>query len=264
MLAEGACSDRVDRRRLRSNPNHPMNKTDSSLRSFSNRWPLAIAELFQRPQPSRQRAAAIAEILHACLPLAPATACRLDERGEIVLALYPDAGPPFADGSDSRRARLSSLTLPPDGILKLSLGTEFGGLAGIIVTINAGAVTRGFLMVALPPATTASLRDALAGLLQWAAHNVALQLQLGEARPHTPAGADWNIVGEKLAELIHELNNSLNSMMLQASVLQLKLDGPLREEAGQIRRDGAQAVAATRALQDIREKLRHLPLASDP
>jgi hypothetical protein len=66
-----------------------------------------------------------------------------------------------------------------------------------------------------------------------------------------------------MAGLTHTLNNSLNTMLLQASTLQLRADKSLREDIGVIRREGAQAAAWLRPLQQVRESRRQVRAQSD-
>src|SRR5438128_11252063 len=56
--------------------------------------------------------------------------------------------------------------------------------------------------------------------------------------------------------LVHDINNSLNSMMLQASIVEMKLDGALRDEVAQIRRLGNDVARRLALVQMVRDGAR--------
>ncbi|HTU91225.1 MAG TPA: hypothetical protein VMF69_14190 [Gemmataceae bacterium] len=64
------------------------------------------------------------------------------------------------------------------------------------------------------------------------------------------------LIGQAFLGLAHELNNSLNSMMLQTSVVQLRVDEQARQELAAIRQHGAQAAGMLRALQHVAQEQR--------
>ncbi|HZV04004.1 MAG TPA: hypothetical protein VE999_02845 [Gemmataceae bacterium] len=68
--------------------------------------------------------------------------------------------------------------------------------------------------------------------------------------------ARFALVGQAFIGLAHELNNALNSMMLQASVVQLRVDEQARHELEAIRQHGAQAAYLLRSLQHIVQERR--------
>lgn len=61
--------------------------------------------------------------------------------------------------------------------------------------------------------------------------------------------ARFALIGQAFIGLTHELNNALNSMMLQTSVVQMRVDEQARHELAAIRQSGAQAAGLVRTLQ---------------
>jgi phosphoglycerate-specific signal transduction histidine kinase len=80
---------------------------------------------------------------------------------------------------------------------------------------------------------------------------VALRWALESARSERRELARFALVGQAFAGLAHELNNALNSMMLQTSVVQLRVDQETRQDLAAIRQHGAQAAGLVRSLQHI-------------
>lgn len=68
--------------------------------------------------------------------------------------------------------------------------------------------------------------------------------------------ARFALIGQALLGLAHELNNALNSMMLQTSVLQLRVDEQARQDLASIRQHGAEAAGMVRTLQHIVQERR--------
>lgn len=64
------------------------------------------------------------------------------------------------------------------------------------------------------------------------------------------------LIGQAFIGLTHELNNMLNSMMLQSSVVQLRVDEQARRELAAIRQHGAQAAGLVRSLQHVVQERR--------
>lgn len=57
------------------------------------------------------------------------------------------------------------------------------------------------------------------------------------------------LIGQAFIGLTHELNNALNSMMLQTSVVQMRVDEQIGQELAAIRQHGTQAAGLVRTLQ---------------
>jgi phosphoglycerate-specific signal transduction histidine kinase len=68
--------------------------------------------------------------------------------------------------------------------------------------------------------------------------------------------ARFALIGQAFIGLAHELNNALNSMMLQTSVVQMRVDEQGRQELAAIRQQGAQAAGLLRTLQHVVQERR--------
>jgi phosphoglycerate-specific signal transduction histidine kinase len=68
--------------------------------------------------------------------------------------------------------------------------------------------------------------------------------------------ARFALIGQAFLGLAHELNNALNSMMLQTSVVQLRVDEQARQDLASIRQHGAQAAGMVRTLQHVVQERR--------
>jgi phosphoglycerate-specific signal transduction histidine kinase len=78
-----------------------------------------------------------------------------------------------------------------------------------------------------------------------------------EALQHEQAElARFALIGQAFIGLAHELNNALNSMMLQTSVVQMRVDEQGRQELAAIRQHGAQAAGLVRTLQHVVQERR--------
>src|SRR5579875_2229034 len=64
------------------------------------------------------------------------------------------------------------------------------------------------------------------------------------------------LIGQAFIGLAHELNNALNSIMLQTSVMQMRVDEQGRQELAAIRQQGAQAAGLLRMLQQVVQERR--------
>jgi len=75
--------------------------------------------------------------------------------------------------------------------------------------------------------------------------------------------ARFALIGQAFIGLTHELNNALNSMMLQTSVVQMRVDEQGRQELAAIRQHGAQAAGLVRTLQHAVQERREKSYAVD-
>jgi hypothetical protein len=78
----------------------------------------------------------------------------------------------------------------------------------------------------------------------------------------TPTPESWRAtlaaLDAEMTEQLHGLGNSLNQILLQAAVLQLKSPEPLKAELASLRGQGTTITAQLRALQATRDRLRRL------
>jgi signal transduction histidine kinase len=121
----------------------------------------------------------------------------------------------------------------------------------------------GFLLLAQPRGTPADWIAVSGALLLGTARTLALLLQLEretrrrqELQQQWDEAADLLLLGEAASGLTHEINNCLNSILLQASVVQMRASPELREELSTIRHHGRQAAALLHPLQQARQRQR--------
>jgi hypothetical protein len=126
-----------------------------------------------------------------------------------------------------------------------SAGQPRKGGALVRAEIETAGRVRGQLSV-----TVAAEPEACQPLLALAARLVALQLPEESADRHH--ALELLTVGEAAGSLIHAINNHLNIMVLQAACAQMQAGPAIREQAEQIRREGARAAERMRSLQTIR------------
>jgi hypothetical protein len=110
------------------------------------------------------------------------------------------------------------------------------------------------LVLGLPPDYPARRLAVLEGLLTLAAASLGQALQLESARREHEEASDLVTAGEAAIGMVHAIVNHLNSMMLQAMALQIRLPEPLKNDLEGIRREGRQAAARLQQLQHIREQ----------
>ncbi len=208
-------------------------------------WPAALAECFRHEQDDGARARSLAGLLRGSAGPARWAACRIGA-GVAVL-------PATAADEASRLLRAHADGRQHDGA---AFAAAFSSELGV----------DGALAVALPAGTSPELAGAVESLLALAAPLVGLHLQAeARRREERDALADAVVVGDAALGLSHELNNHLNTMMLQASVVQMQVDESLGEELAVIRREGSAIAARLRLLQEFRERSRReaSPVALD-
>jgi len=66
---------------------------------------------------------------------------------------------------------------------------------------------------------------------------------------------DLVATGQKILDLVHDLANHLNHIVLQASCLLLKADEKMKNNNEGIRKEGIQATALVRPLQQIGKEI---------
>jgi hypothetical protein len=221
-------------------------------------WPAALEQLLRKP--AAGRAAGVAGLLRKLAPLAPLAACCLDGADGPALAVARNGGKP-RQMADRLRQRLSGIDWRQPIVHRVPLGKGFADLQGLAAAVAARSSNLGFLLVGVPPETPASLLTGLELLLAWAAHVLALHLLLDASEQRGQALLEERrqveelaTAGDAMTGLVHRLNNTLNSMVLQAAVVQLKAPEPLHEAIAPIRREGAQAAALLRPFQHLRDR----------
>jgi hypothetical protein len=126
-----------------------------------------------------------------------------------------------------------------------------------------GVKPRGRLAVALGFGAGPEERASASAALALAAHSLGLRLQVEALAEERAECADLVTVGEAMTGLVHLVNNVLNTIVLQAATLQLRLDPALRHEVGVIRREGAQLAHRLAPLQQVRAVPRRPDVRAD-
>lgn len=237
--------------------NHPtialypnMNASSSELVGILNRCQADIAAILRQDIAVLQKAAHLAELLHELLPHAALTACLLRGEGADCLAFQPESK---VSGSESKRllpSQLSSLDPVARGVQNLRL-EGLPNLPFLAAAIHERERPRGFLVLGLPGEASIEDRARAEVVLTLAAPAVALHWMLETLQRERAELERFALIGQAFAGLGHDLNNALNSMMLQTSVVQLRVDPQIRQELAAIRQHGAQAAALVRSLQHV-------------
>jgi hypothetical protein len=99
---------------------------------------------------------------------------------------------------------------------------------------------------------------------------LALAARLAEQRLALADLAEWHrqaanllTMGEAAGGLVHAINNHLNSMLMQAMLVQMRPQDDARERAVAIRKEGQLAAASTRAAQTIQPWMSGEPAQAD-
>ena len=223
-------------------------------------WTRSIDRLLGDARSNRERAQGVAESLHAQFPAAGAAMCRLDVEDP------PAVGAWAADAASVPSwLRRFSNWLPESGDAGTTTIDDGGrGWKEVGVPIAGGrGRTWGSALLAFGEANSAGDSAAAEPVLGALMHVLALNLAEDEAVRRTELLqeerrllADAVTAGDAVISLVHGLNNSLNAMMLQAAVVQLKVQEPIRTEIGQIRKEVAATAARMRPLMQFRDARR--------
>jgi signal transduction histidine kinase len=218
------------------------------------RWQAGLGEVFSAAETLAATAQGAASLLQSLVPEAALAACRLEgPQGPVVrLARAGDDFPAFLAflGRLNANVEESEESPVPHLTLRHAAASFRGKLLGMLVLGFSGSL----------PKKTA---DARSSILALAAGELALHLvwdkrekEVRALRQEQEEAADLVLAGQAVAGLAHDFANHLNTMVLQASCLQLKADEALREELALIRREGARAAGLLRPLQKISEERR--------
>jgi len=196
--------------------------------------PALLARTLNEGAGLAERARAIARLLREWVPGAQAVVCRLG-RGESFAQIVEGAA-----GGEAQRLAVDALDNQRPSVDTTCL-LAVGDLRGVSVALQHGLFDWGGLSVVMPARTFEQVGKAILGLMNVTAALVTLQLELGQTKLDA-AAAD-----KMTTELVHDLSNSLNTMVLQAALVQVKADESLRQELAVIREVGAQAASRLRA-----------------
>jgi hypothetical protein len=232
-----------------------MNGSPSDLAGLLGRCQTDIAALLRQVSTPAERAARLAELLLELFPRAGLTACLLHGDEPSCLVLRPKESPISAEKKNILRSQLSSISPLAPSVQALSSAARLG-LRLLAAAIHEEERPRGFLVIGLPADAAAKEVARAEGLLTVAAPTVALRWTLEAARAEQAELARFALVGQAFIGLAHDLNNALNSMMLQTSVVQLRVDESARHDLVAVRQHGAEAAGLVRALQHVVQERR--------
>lgn len=226
--------------------------SSSDLVALLVRCRTGIATILQQSHTRQERAEALAKLLHELLPQSVLAACTLSGLGETSLTVHPAADP---EQKILLRSRLSTLNPLIDEVQRLPAET-LPNARLIASAIHADDRPRGFLAIGLRMKAAKEDVVRAEAVLTAAASTLALGWSLETLQREQEELARFALVGQAFIGLTHELNNALNSMMLQTSVVQLRVDQQARQDLAAIRQHGAQAAGLVRSLQHIVQERR--------
>lgn len=222
-----------------------------------------IAAISQQATTPAEEAERFAALLGQLAPQAVWTACLLRSEDAVSCAFWPPACPSQCEYERLIRSQLSFSHSLAKSVAVLP-SEALPSFCVRIAAIHFKEQPLGFLVLALANNASAEETARVDALLQTAANLAALQGRVQALQRDRAELERFALLGQAFAGLSHELNNALNSMMLQTSVVQLRVDPSVRQEIAAIRQHGAQAAALLRSLQHLvqarREQFYPVPL----
>jgi signal transduction histidine kinase len=207
-----------------------------------------IGVIFRRSTDRAQWAEGLAEWLGDCAPSAAWTACLLNGEGTARWAVRPGEKVDSSERKHILQSQLSSLYPLARGVETLPL-EAMPGYRVLVSAIHYEERPRGFLIIALPRATPQVDVAHAEAILTAVAPTVAQCWTMETLQFERAEWERFTLLGRAFTGLAHELNNILNSMMLQTSMVQLRVDPQRRQELAAIRQQGAQAAELLRSCQ---------------
>jgi two-component system NtrC family sensor kinase len=243
------------------------------LAAAAGRTQSALENVLRETAAPAERAGLLASLLE---PFAPTglSACFLTGDGTSSVAWQASSPLPlFLDGKEGRKLpadlaerlteEFAGIDPLGDGVQHLPELERHLSLHSQAAAVAHGGRAWGFLLVAQAEELPADWVAVTEALLLGMARTLALQLQLEdeirqrrEAQERLAENAELALLGESAAGLAHELNNCLNSILLQTSIVQMRASHELRKELEVIRQHGRQAAALLRPLHQIRQERR--------
>jgi signal transduction histidine kinase len=234
---------------------HKMTLSSSELAGVIGRCQAGVTSALRQVVGREDRAARLADLLLELIPDAAWTACVLSGEEPGTLAIRPENGSISPERKERLREQLASLDPLLSEIQELPSAPE-ESVRTRAVAIHEDDRPRGFLAIGLsgaaPPGTVARAEV----LLAVCAPAVAVRWEWESVRGEQAELAKFALLGQAFVGLAHELNNALNSMMLQTSVVQLRVDAQARNDLAAIRQHGVQAAALVRSLQHVAQERR--------
>jgi signal transduction histidine kinase len=228
-----------------------MTSSLSELASAWARWQAAVEPLLREAPSPAERAGRLADLLLEAAPGARLAACLAAGTGPPAsrLAVRQAPGQDLPEGAGPLLGGLDGLGEQAAGVRPLPAAGPLSSLRLTAAAVGAPGHAGGFLVLGLP--AEAAPEDAARAdlLLAVCADALALRQRLEATERERAELAVSALLGQAFAGLAHDLNNLLNSMILQTSVVQMRVAEPLRGELTIVRQHGAQAAGLVRTLQ---------------
>jgi signal transduction histidine kinase len=231
-----------------------MTISPSDLAGAQRRCRAIVAAMARQEGSGAERAGQIADLLLELIPGASLTACLLSGT-DGPLALRPEDRANDREILQELRSQLASYDSVGEAVQSLPEVSSLD-LRRWTTTMSAGECVHGFLVVGLSPDKAEEEQTRAEILLSVIGPTLGLSWELEAARAEHDELVRFALLGQAFAGLAHELNNALNSMMLQSSVVQLRVDEQARQELAAIRQHGVQAAALVRSLQLVVQERR--------
>jgi signal transduction histidine kinase len=232
-----------------------MNSSSSDLAGILGRCQAGIAAILRSMSARAEQTKGLADLLRELTPRAALTACLLHSEESDAFATSSLPGSEASDAEDALRRQLASCDPLALGVQRVP-NSPPPGLSLLVSAIHENLHSLGFLILGLPENAAPEEVAQAEALLSVAAVTTALRYTLEALQSEQKELARFALVGQAFAGLAHDLNNALNSMMLQTSVVQLKVDEQSRNDLTAIRQHGAQAAGLVRSLQHVVQERR--------
>jgi hypothetical protein len=240
-----------------------MNRSLPELAGLLCRCQTGIAALLRQTSSREERAARLADLLRELMPTADLTACLLSRDGSSSLVVRSAKGSVRPEQMESLRSCVASLDSLSTDVQSLPAEGPLAGLRSVAAALHEDDRRRGVLLIGLAGDAPVEDLACAEALLTVCASTMALRWELETVRGEQAELARFALVGQAFIGLAHDLNNALNSMMLQASVVQLRSDERTRNDLAPIRQHGAQAAGLLRSLQHVAQERREQSYAVD-
>jgi hypothetical protein len=239
-----------------------MTPSAAELSDLLRRCQAVVATMVQQGHSGAERAGSLADLVHQLIPQAQVTACLLVGEGDGCLAVRPETATTHLEQIRSALPRTSSINAQVTGVRVLP-DAPVPGMCLLLTPFHEGEHLRGFLVVGLATDHDAEEQPRVENLLTLTGPLIGMGIELERERTERAELARFALLGQAFAGLAHDLNNALNSMMLQTSVVQLRVDAQARQDLAAIRQHGVQAAALVRSLQQVVQERREQSYAVD-
>lgn len=227
-----------------------MNGSFPDFADLLSRWHRGVAAIFHSADARSSGAERLVELLAELTPQASLTACLLRDGGTARFALRAARAGRAHERENLLKSQLSSLDSSTAGVRRLPSDT-LPGHRVLAAAIHGNAHSRGALALGFSTRAAREATERAEALLSAAAPAVALYEAAALLESERAELARFALLGQAFAGLAHDLNNALNSMMLQTSVVQLRSDPQTQQELAAVRQHGALAAGLVRALQHV-------------